>query len=209
MWNIYEENNQPYNEVAKIRWLFLQVRSTDENVVSTIAACRHDFRKDDQGITYAEVAEQIAAAVSEATSTKLTRSVSSVSRTTQGSKPAAKAQGEKHKLDFIPSSEWNKISFAKRAKIREERDKKGLPGGTRPTDTKRESWKDRRNAKRSAASAITAAEERVASAIGSVLVRAAAVSTASTGSDITEPAPTYDAGNAFGGQKDVQRKKQS
>jgi predicted transcriptional regulator len=96
MWNIYEENNQSYNEVTKIRWLFQQVKSSDENIISTIAACRHQFWKDDSCITYAEVAEQIAAAVIEATSTKLTRSVSAISRNTQSLKP----QGE-NKLDLI------------------------------------------------------------------------------------------------------------
>jgi hypothetical protein len=208
MWNIYEENNQPYNEVGKIRWIFQQVKSTDENVVSTIGACRHEFRKDETGITYAEVAEQIAAAVSEGSSSKLTRSVSAVTRnTTQASKPAARAQGEK-KIDFIPKEEWNKYSFAKRAKIREARDKEGLPGGNRPNDKKKASFKDK-NSKRNVSKALTESEERVVTAIGSVIVKAVASGTPSLSSDVTDTPPTNDAGNAFGGQRDVQRKKQS
>jgi hypothetical protein len=72
----------------------------------------------------------------------------------------------------------------------------------------RESLKDR-NAKRNVSKALTDSEERVAAAIGSVFIKAAA-STANMSSDITDVAPpTHDAGNAFGGQKDVQWKKQS
>jgi hypothetical protein len=207
MWNIYEENNQSYNEVAKIRWLFQQVKSTDENVISTIAACRHQFRKDDDSITYAEAAEQIAAAISEATTTKLTRSISSVSRSTRGQKPAANAPGEK-KLDFISNEEWNKMSFEKRAKIRDERDKKGLPGGNRTFNKRKGSFKDK-GAKRNVSKTLSESEERVVNAIGSVVVKAVASSAVSASSEITETPPTHDAGNAFGGQKDVQRKKQS
>jgi hypothetical protein len=129
------------------------------------------------------------------------------SNTTHASKPAAKAQGEK-KIDFIPKEEWNKYSFAKRAKIREARDKEGLPGGNRPNDKKKASFKDK-NSKRNVSKALTELEERVATAIGSVIVKAVASGTPSLSSDVTDPPPTNDAGNAFGGQRDVQRKKQS
>jgi hypothetical protein len=156
-------------------------------------------------------AVQIAAAVSEATSTKLTRSVAAMSRGTvqSAAKPVPKNQEGDKKLGFISKEEWNKFSHAKRAKIREERDKKGLPGGNRPSHEKggKSTYKER-NAKRNVSKTLTESEERVVNAIGSHINKAV-TSNVSMSSDITDPPPTHDAGNAFGGQKDVQRKKQS
>jgi hypothetical protein len=45
MWNIFEENGQPYVDSAKVRWLFQQVKSSDSAVTLCIASLKNDNRK--------------------------------------------------------------------------------------------------------------------------------------------------------------------
>jgi hypothetical protein len=221
MWNIFEENSQPYVDSAKVRWLFQQVKSSDSAVTLCIASLKNDNRKPgEQPVSYSEAADAIAAAISESNPGKLRRSAGSVtSAITSGSKgsatPTDKAPA---KVDYFTTAEWNKFSAAKKDSIRKKRDKHGLPGGTRkssgnasgsvagstpsraPTESQSKplSWKDRRQAK-----AIAATEERMAAALGTALIKAAA-SNASVVSEITD-----NAGAAFGGQNEVHRQRQT
>jgi hypothetical protein len=217
MWTIFQSHDQEYNNAAKVHWLFRQIRSSDDNVKSQIASLKTRNRETNGSLLYADVADAIASAISECSTSKFTRSAAGVSQRVSFAANKGSASDQKStnlapkEVGKFTKEEWDSFSFKKRQQIRNKRDKLGLPGGNRK-DTKSDekankadSWKN----KASKAKALSKSEERIASAIGSVLVKAVASNASVAASDLSETAVSNNAGSAFGGQNDVQRKKNS
>jgi hypothetical protein len=213
MFNIYEENGQPMYDDQKTRWLLSKVQNTA--LASTIESIRVDKRRHRE-LSFVTAANDITAAISEFGEAKNTSNMSRnvfSANSANGRKgksphkarlpykkpnvgPKGKYDNSKNdegKLGYISPSDWKNLSFDARAKIREERDKKGFRGGNRTVPNS------------SNASALqTSSEERIISAISSAIKEASSSANSTVISQVTN-----DSGNAFGGRNEVHRQRQT
>jgi hypothetical protein len=208
MFNIYEENSQPIYDDQKIRWLLTKVQNS--SLQSTIESIRVDKRRH-RDLSYITACNDLAAAISELGENKvINRTISSSNtkdKTTYSkSKGTGKYgkkthitskgkqvsfSGDEGKYGYVSPQDWKKLSYDQRAKLREERDKRGFRGGTKTHSN-------------SQISAAQSSEDRIISAITAAFTQASnSVANNLTSTDISTV--TNNSGDAFGGQSSMKR----
>ena len=211
MFTIFEEENEPLSERAKVDELLTKC----QNASLSAAVAQLRFQLNTEGVTFTVAANHLNAAVSQTPDYQLTRKIGSANTNDRQSTPGrgrgggrynnrggrggggrggrggrggcdpARIRGGGSSTSYYSAADWNKLSFEDRDKIRKERDKKGEQGGTK--DSKR-----------------TIGElsvEQFAAIVGAVQQTAASTPT------ITDPTENNNAGNAFGGKEGAKRLK--
>jgi hypothetical protein len=215
MFTIFEEENEPLSERAKVDELLTKVQSP--TLSAAIAQLR--FQLNTEGVTFTVAANHLNAAVSQTTDYQLARKIGATNtnerlhggrggrgngrfnnrggrggggrgrggRLGSGGRgpPGQRGRGGGPSTNYYSPAEWNKLSFEERDKIRRERDKKGEQGGT----------------KRSVGDLSV---EQFTAMLSAVQQDAATVTT----TDLTDTSnPGNNAGNAFGGKESAKRLK--
>jgi outer membrane murein-binding lipoprotein Lpp len=215
MFTIFEEENEPLSERAKVDELLTKVQSP--TLSAAIAQLR--FQLNTEGVTFTVAANHLNAAVSQTTDYQLARKIGATNtnerlhggrggrgngrfnnrggrggggrgrggRLGSGGRgpPGQRGRGGGPSTNYYSPAEWNKLSFEERDKIRRERDKKGEQGGT----------------KRSVGDLLV---EQFTAMLSTVQQDAATVTT----TDLTDTSnPGNNAGNAFGGKESAKRLK--
>ena len=209
MFTIFEEENEPLSERAKVDELLSKVQNT--SLTAAIAQLR--FQLNTEGVTFTVAANNLNAAVSQTPDYQVTRKIGA---TTTGDKHTGgrgngrfynrggrggggrfggrggsrgrgtpyKGKGGLKSTAYYSPAEWEKLSFEDRDKIRKERDKKGEQGGSKRTVG-------------------DLSVEQFTSMISSVQQEASTVATTDTGDSSNSGG--NNAGNAFGGKESAKR----
>jgi hypothetical protein len=154
MFTIFEEENEPLTERAKVDELLTKVQNT--NLSAAVAQLR--FKLNTDGVTFTVAANHLNSAVSQTSEYQLARKIGATN-TQQGGRGGrfndrggrggrgrgrggrfgrggGRGSSESKNKDgtntnYYSPAEWNKLSFEERDKIRKERDKKGEQGGSK------------------------------------------------------------------------------
>jgi len=212
MFTIFEEENEPLSERAKVDELLTKVQHTA--LAAAVAQLR--FQLNTEGVTFTVAANHLNSAVSQTQDYQVARKISSTNtnerqqggrggrgngrfnnrggrggggrgRGGRGGRGSSGDKGGKggFNTSYYSPAKWNKLSFEERDKIRKERDKKGKQGGS----------------KRSIGDLSV---EQFTAIISAVKSDQATVATA----DSTDMNTTSsNAGNAFGGKEGAKRAK--
>jgi hypothetical protein len=212
MFTIFEEENEPLSERAKVDELLTKVQHTA--LAAAVAQLR--FQLNTEGVTFTVAANHLNSAVSQTQDYQVARKISSTNtnerqqggrggrgngrfnnrggrggggrgRGGRGGRGSSGDKGGKSGFNtsYYSPAEWNKLSFEERDKIRKERDKKGEQGGS----------------KRSIGDLSV---EQFTAIISAVKSDQATVATA----DSTDTSTSgNNAGNAFGGKEGAKRAK--
>jgi hypothetical protein len=222
MFNIYEENKQPMYNEQKIRWLMGKINNP--MLAATIEALKTDRRRnpDLSYVTVANdiataVNDQKETKLKHNISTigsnrshvrggsHQGRGGGSTGRHSgrsnnnrgggrgRGRSSGGRSYGE-GKLGYISPEDWKKLSYDERTKIREQRDQKGLRGGTKATN----------EVPANISSTNSTENERMISAITSAVIRATAASQESVTNE-SQSDMHSNSGSAFGGQNEAKR----
>jgi hypothetical protein len=152
MFTIFEEEDEPLTERAKVDELLTKVQNS--SLSAAVAQLR--FQLNTVGVTFTVAANHLNSAVSQTPDYQLARKISSTNTTNkqQGGRGGGRFNnrggrgggrggrfgrgGGRGTFDrkavstnYYSPAEWNKLSFEERDKIRKERDKKGEQGGTK------------------------------------------------------------------------------
>ena len=202
MFTIFEEENEPLTERAKVDELL----SKTQNTALAAAVAQLRYQLNTVGITFTVAANHLNSEISQTPDYQLTRKISSVGTPSggrgggkggrgagrggrgrgRGGRGSQSASGNSGTTGYFTPAEWNKLSYEERDKIRKERDKKGEPGGSN---------------KRAISEMTT---QQLTTAIISSIQKASAAETG--GTDVT-PKTSNNAGNAFGGREGAKRSK--
>jgi hypothetical protein len=205
MFTIFEEENEPLTERAKVDELLTKVQCSA--LAAAVAQLRYQLNT--EGISFTVAANHLNSEISQTPDYQLARKISSVGTggrgpgrivgrgyQGRGGRGAGRGRGngrgfqvrggsDKHTNYYSPA-EWEKLSFEERDKIRKERDKKGEQGGT----------------KRNLSELTT---KQLTTAIISSIQKAVA---SEETKDKDDDAPKKsNAGNAFGGRENAKRSK--
>ena len=206
MFTIFEEENEPLTERAKVDELLTKVQNS--GLAVAVASLRYQLNT--TGVTFTVAANHLNSEVSQTLDYQLSRKINATNTTNYGGGGRGQGRGgsrggrghgggrgrggrggrSDNKTTYYSKEEWDKLSFEDRDKIRKERDRKGEQGGT----------------KRTIADMST---KQLATAIISSL-KAASVTDDSTISDSSSiPSKVVDtqAGNSFGGKESAKRAK--
>ena len=206
MFTIFEEENEPLTERAKVDELLTKVQNS--GLAVAVASLRYQLNT--TGVTFTVAANHLNSEVSKTLDYQLSRKINATNTTNYGGGGRGQGRGgsrggrghgggrgrggrggrSDNKTTYYSKEEWDKLSFEDRDKIRKERDRKGEQGGT----------------KRTIADMST---KQLATAIISSL-KAASVTDDSTISDSSSiPSKVVDtqAGNSFGGKESAKRAK--
>ncbi|KAI2500072.1 hypothetical protein MHU86_14399 [Fragilaria crotonensis] len=205
MFTIFEDENEPLTERAKVDELLSKVQAT--TLGAAVAQLRYQLNT--VGVTFTVAANHLNAEISQTSDYQLARKISAVGtgdgrgnstggrgRGGRGGRTGGRGRGgrsgrgnnSKASTGYYSAAEWEKLSYEERDKIRKERDKKGEQGGS----------------KRNISELTT---KQLTTALISSLQKV------SESDDATEKAETpqksNQAGNAFGGREGAKRQKNS
>jgi outer membrane murein-binding lipoprotein Lpp len=208
MFTIFEDENEPLTERAKVDELLSKVQAT--TLSAAVAQLRYQLNT--VGVTFTVAANHLNAEISQTSDYQLARKISAVGtgsgrgyggtggrgtgRGGRGGRAGGRGRGgrggrggyEKTNTGYYSAAEWEKLSYEDRDKIRKERDKKGEQGGS----------------KRNISELTT---KQLTTALISSLQK---VNESEDHSDKTEaPKQSNQAGNAFGGREGAKRQKNS
>jgi hypothetical protein len=214
MFTIFEEENEPLSERAKVDELLTKVQHTA--LAAAVAQLR--FQLNTEGVTFTVAANHLNSAVSQTQDYQVARKISSTNtnerqqggrggrgngrfnnrggrggngrgRGGRGGRGSSGERGGKSgfNTNYYSPAEWNKLSFEERDKIRKERDKKGEQGGS----------------KRSIGDLSVEQFTAIISAVKSDQVTIATADSTDTNTS------GGNAGNAFGGKEGAKRAKSS
>ena len=159
MFTIFEEENEPLSERAKVDELLTKVQNTS---LSAAVAQLH-FQLNTEGVTFTVAANHLNSAVSQTTDYQMARKINATNTNdrqhgggcggrgySQGGQgrgggrgrsgrfgsggcgpPGYRSKSSGTHTNYYSPAEWNKLSFEERDKIRKERDKKGEQGGSK------------------------------------------------------------------------------
>ena len=159
MFTIFEEENEPLSERAKVDELLTKVQNTS---LSAAVAQLH-FQLNTEGVTFTVAANHLNSAVSQTTDYQMARKINATNTNdrqhgggcggrgySQGGQgrgggrgrsgrfgsggrgpPGNRSKSSGMHTNYYSPAEWNKLSFEERDKIRKERDKKGEQGGSK------------------------------------------------------------------------------
>ncbi|KAI2496262.1 hypothetical protein MHU86_18266 [Fragilaria crotonensis] len=205
MFTIFEEENEPLTERAKVDELLTKVQNS--NLSAAVAQLRYQLNT--QGISFTVAANHLNSEVSQTPDYQISRKINATTtgrggggrtggrgrRGYQGRGPGRGRTsgrggrgGEKSTTYYSPA-EWEKLSFEERDKIRKERDRKGEQGGS----------------KRSISEMTT---KQLTTAIISSIQKATASDDSSISTTPSTPKKSNtQAGNSFGGKESAKRTK--
>jgi hypothetical protein len=210
MFTIFEDENEPLTERAKVDELLSKVQATA--LSAAIAQLRYQLNT--VGVTFTVAANHLNAEISQTSDYQLARKISAVGtssgrgygstggrgtgrggrggRTGGRGRGARGGRGSNDKAStstgYYSTTEWEKLSYEERDKIRKERDRKGEQGGS----------------KRNISELST---KQLTTALISSLQK---LSAPEDSNDTTEtPKQANQAGNAFGGREGAKRQKNS
>ena len=208
MFTIFEDENEPLTERAKVDELLSKVQAT--TLSAAVAQLRYQLNT--VGVTFTVAANHLNAEIFQTSDYQLARKISAVGtgsgrgyggtggrgtgRGGRGGRAGGRGRGgrggrggyEKTNTGYYSAAEWEKLSYEDRDKIRKERDKKGEQGGS----------------KRNISELTT---KQLTTALISSLQK---VNESEDHSDKTEaPKQSNQAGNAFGGREGAKRQKNS
>ena len=148
MFTIFEEENEPLTERAKVDELLTKVQNSA--LAAAVAQLRYQLNTD--GITFTVAANHLNSKISQTPDYQLSRKISAVTTGGRGGGRGGRNSGrggrgngqgrnrrggrssqEKTSTGYYSTAEWEKLSFDERDKIRKERDKKGEQGGSKRT----------------------------------------------------------------------------
>jgi len=210
MFTIFEEENEPLTERAKVDELL--TKTQNPSLSAAIAQLR--FQLNTEGVTFTVAANHLNSAVAQTPDYQMARKISAANTDVQqrgggrgrrgrggrggrggrlGRGGGRGSYGSKGKdgspnTSYYSPAEWNKLSFEERDKIRKERDRKGEQGGS----------------KRSIGDLSV---EQITAAIISAVKNDP--DPTATGSTTHSNTPGNNAGNAFGGKEGAKRAKLS
>jgi hypothetical protein len=154
MFTIFEEENEPLTERAKVDELLTKVQNT--SLSAAVAQLR--FQLNTEGVTFTVAANHLNSAVSQTTDYQMARKINATNtqERQQGGRGgrgygrggrngggrgrggrfgrghgSSKGKSATPNTSYYSPSEWSKLSFEERDKIRNERDKKGEQGGSK------------------------------------------------------------------------------
>lgn len=154
MFTIFEEENEPLTERAKVDELLTKIQNS--SLSAAVAQLR--FQLNTEGVTFTVAANHLNSAVSQTPEYALARKISATNTDRQqggrggrggrgrggrggrggrfGRGAGRGSSGAKGKdggtnTNYYSPADWNKLSFEERDKIRKERDKKGEQGGSK------------------------------------------------------------------------------
>ena len=206
MFTIFEEENEPLSERAKVDELLTKVQCA--SLTAAVAQLRYQLNT--SGVSFTVAANHLNSEVSQTSEYQLARRVSAVGTggrgttgrgggrgySSRGGRTGGRGRGgsggrgngdkNNNSTAYYSPAEWDKLSYDERAKIRAERDKKGEPGGT----------------KRNVSELTT---KQLTTALISSIKKA--VSDDSRDSDDTPKKSNTQAGNAFGGRESAKKSK--
>jgi hypothetical protein len=216
MFTIFEEENEPLSERAKVDELLTKVQNT--SLSAAVAQLR--FQLNTEGVTFTVASNHLNSAVSQTTDYQVARKIGATYTNEKqhggrgggrgngrfnnrggrggggrggrgggrfGGGGRGRGGGANTNTNYYSPAEWNKLSFEERDKIRKERDKKGEQGGS----------------KRSVGDLSV---EQFTAMISSVQRDSATTNTTET----TDSGDSgNNAGNAFGGKEGAKRQKVS
>ncbi len=205
MFTIFEEENEPLTERAKVDELLTKVQNT--TLAAAVAQLRYQLNT--EGISFTVAANHLNSEISQTSDYQLARKISAYGTGGRGTGRGGRSSGRGGRFTgrgrggrggrstnekasntgYYSAAEWEKLSYEERDKIRKERDKKGEQGGT----------------KRNISELTT---KQLTSAIISSIQKAV-MADDSKEDDTTTKKNTNQAGNAFGGKESVKRSKTS
>lgn len=149
MFTIFEEENEPLTERAKVDELLSKVQNS--GLAAAVAHLRYQLNT--TGISFTVAANHLNSEVSQTPDYQVSRRISAInSHTNTGGRGRGRGRGDGRgrggrggrgggrgsgrgspttKTTYYSAAEWNKLSFEERDQIRKERDKRGEQGGTK------------------------------------------------------------------------------
>jgi hypothetical protein len=206
MFTIFEEENEPLTERAKVDELLTKVQNS--GLAAALAQLRYQLNT--TGITFTVAANHLNSEISQTPDYQLSRKINATNTITSSNgrggggrggnsrggfqgrggggrgRTGRGGRGGANKTTYYSTAEWEKLSYEERDKIRKDRDKKGEQGGT----------------KRSISELTT---KQLTTAIISSIRQATELSGAKD--DTTSSKTNSQAGNAFGGKESAKRNK--
>ncbi|KAI2490682.1 hypothetical protein MHU86_23893 [Fragilaria crotonensis] len=205
MFTIFEEENEPLTERAKVDELLTKVQNS--GLTAAIAQLRYQLNT--TGVTFTVAANHLNSEVSQTPDYQLSRKINAVNTSTggngrgfgrgrggrggrsggtgRGGRGGRTGKSENYKTAYYSKEEWEKLSYEERDKIRKERDRKGEQGGT----------------KRSIAEMST--KQLTTAIISSIKAATADAEKTTSENDTSTPKKSDQAGNAFGGKESVKK----
>lgn len=201
MFTIFEEENEPLTERAKVDELLTKVQHTA--LTAAVAQLRY-YQLNTVGVTFTVAANHLNSEISQTSDYQMSRKISSVNTPGRGSGRAGRGSGRGGRgrgrggkggrsnsdssgsgtTGYFSPAEWEKLSFEERNKIRKERDKKGEQGGS----------------KRSIS-------ELTTKQLTTALISSLQKSTNAAEDSNSTPTTSNTAGNAFGSRESAKRAK--
>ena len=205
MFTIFEEENEPLTERAKVDELLTKVQNT--SLSAAVAQLRYQLNT--EGISFTVAANHLNSEISQTSDYQLARKISAYGTGGRGTGRGGRSSGRggRHagrgrggrsgrgtnekasNTGYYSAAEWEKLSYEERDKIRKERDKKGEQGGT----------------KRNISELTT---KQLTTAIISSIQKAV-MADDSKDDDTASKKTNNQAGNSFGGKESVKRTKTS
>jgi hypothetical protein len=208
MFTIFEEENEPMTERAKVDELLTKVQNS--SLSAAVAQLRYQLNT--TGITFTVAANHLNSEVSQTPDYQISRKINATNTTQTSGRGGGRGgrggrggyqgrsagrgrggrggRGGENKTTYYSTAEWEKLSFEERDKIRKERDRKGEIGGTK------------RNISEMSTKEMAA---KLTTAIISSIQKAAS---GSGGDETTSTSKTTNqAGNSFGGREGAKRNK--
>ena len=210
MFTIFEEENEPLSERAKVDELLTKVQCT--SLTAAVAQLRYQLNT--SGVSFTVAANHLNSEVSQTSEYQLARRVSAVGTGGRGTTGrgggggrgsgggyggrggrtggrgrggrGGRGGGDKNTAYYSPA-EWDKLSYDERAKIRAERDKKGEPGGTKRNVTE-------------------LTTKQLTTALISSIQKAVSDNSKESSNDTPKKSNTQ-AGNSFGGRESAKKSK--
>ena len=147
MFTIFEEENEPLTERAKVDELLTKV----QNTMLSAAVAQLRYQLNTVGISFTVAANHLNSEISQTSDYQLARKISAYNSGGRGTGRGGRfigrggrfagrgrsgrgGRGPNEKTSntgYYSAAEWEKLSFEERDKIRKERDKKGEQGGTK------------------------------------------------------------------------------
>ena len=208
MFTIFEEENEPLTERAKVDELLTKVQNS--GLAAAVAQLRYQLNT--SGISFTVAANHLNSEISQTPDYQLSRKINATNTTASGrgggrsgsgrggrgyqgrgggrGRGGRGGKGTSEKTTYYSTAEWEKLSYEERDKIRKERDRKGEQGGTK------------RNISEMTTKQLTTA------IISSI--KAATAGDGDAANDTTASTPkkvNSQAGNSFGGKEGVKRSK--
>ena len=201
MFTIFEDENEPLTERAKVDELLSKVQAT--TLSAAVAQLRYQLNT--VGVSFTVAANHLVnAEISQTSDYQIARKISAVGTSdARGSSTGGRGRGgrtggrgrggrsgrgsnNKANTGYYSAAEWEKLSYEERDKIRKERDKKGEQGGSKRNISK-------------------LTTKQLTTALISSLQKVSESDNATEKAETTKK--SNQAGNAFGGREEAKRQK--